>query len=505
MTYSFPEGTRQIKAADMEKALLNYDCIVISGSVENVRISTSKISQPIRATEIIFNEGVRTLNLYSDKRIVFNMPSTLLKVNAEGEAYPNSNILCLPSGFQELDIIGVEYLQACDSCSVELPRRNSTLKHYVLLGNKLSLKRSAFWGCPKGMVLHVESKKVALSILKKWKREFYWDYNWHWCGTDVSLFNAVVVPDADEWMDFPKDKLSLTLEEYDAESRILPEQQRLRKEAIEFLNPKTRARKEKEQDLQENKGYYAFEKEFLDVVNPALKPLNVSCKLEVLGGKKNWNKYKSCRLSTTLLAKKESGWNNDLTFEVILHKENLVANVDHIVAVVQDLVCFHRSNNEIIRKYDIGYSFGAERKNILKAIREKTDELCDKWKYDIKDLLLGDDEDDQPKQDVPQHETDGVLLQVSLLTTSIQKLTERYFNYNVKVHKTTIDTVRDLFEKQLADSPTNFFTCLLPHECSISFKTSQDNKTDDLATIKEFTLRLCSLLGDVKKVNGKLT
>ncbi len=506
ITYTFSEGTRQIKAADMEKALLNYDGIVIPGSVENVRIDTSKISQPIRAAEIILNEGVRTLNIYSDKRIVFNMPTTLLKIKTRGEAYPNSNVLCLPSGFQELDIIGgVEYLQAWDSCSVGpvyLPRR---IKHYVLLGNKLSLKRFAFWGCPKGMVLHVESNKVALSILKKWKREFDCANNWYGYRMDVSLFNAVVVPDADEWKDFPKDKLSLTLEEYNAESRVLPKQQMLRKEALEFLNPKIRARKEKERDLQENKGYYTFEKEFLDVVNPALKPLNVSYKLEVLGGKKNWNKYKSCRLSTILLSKKESGWNNDLKFEVILHKENLVANVDQIVAVVQDLVCFHRSNNETIRKYDIGYSFGTERKKLLKAIGEKADELCDKWEYDIKDLLLGDDEDAQPKQDVPQHEIDGELLRLSLLTTSIQKLTERYFDYNVKVNKTTIGTVCDLFEKQLADSPTDFFTCLLPHECSISFKTSQDSKNDDLATIKKFALRLCSLLDDVNKVNGKLT
>lgn len=205
-TFQFPAGTSQISKKELKEAFSKYERVEIPNTVLrfNVRFNNDESSRFI-VKELVLNEGIQCLTLFANRRFSVNIPKSLLELETNAQL---PRVLCLPENFIRLNwgINGVEYLQAYGESEVRYCfGKNSKIKHYVLLGNKLTPKQYLFDDIPAGCVIHVESEKMAEKVLKKG-------------GFDVS--KVYVIPDALEWKDFPADKLALTMEEYNPESRI---------------------------------------------------------------------------------------------------------------------------------------------------------------------------------------------------------------------------------------------------------------------------------------------
>lgn len=205
-TFKFPVGTTKIDKKELKEVFAQYERVEIPGTVLKIDawFNNDEISRFV-VKELVLHEGVQILYLNANATCSMNVPKSLRNINTN-LCLPR--ILCLPETFNCLqrELNGVEYLQAYSDSEVRYCFRDSKkLKHYVYLGKKISPKYYLFDNIPDGCVIHVESEKMAKSVLKKG-------------GFDVS--KVFVIPDALEWKDFPADKLALTMEEYNPESRI---------------------------------------------------------------------------------------------------------------------------------------------------------------------------------------------------------------------------------------------------------------------------------------------
>jgi len=213
--YTFPEGISSIDQKDLHEAFCNYEIVEIPGSVANVKTFWYIFGKDPRKQvlkRLILNEGTVSLYAKMERRFEYNIPSTLIQIECTGMV---QRVLCLKNGFMKAHFSNfdeVEYLQTYTSADMRYASLKH-LKHYVYLGEKMRNWSTAtpFEGVPSGCVFHVENETMAKSVLKK-----------------CDVLNHYVVVDAAEWKDFPADKLALSMEEYNPESRILPEQIKMR-------------------------------------------------------------------------------------------------------------------------------------------------------------------------------------------------------------------------------------------------------------------------------------
>lgn len=237
-TFTFPTGTTQISKKELIEAFSKYERVEIPNTVLRikVRFDNDERSRFI-VKELVLNEGIQCLTLFANRRLSVNVPKSLLEVETDALL---PRVLCLPENFIKLNfgINGVEYLQAHGESEVRYCfDKNSKIKHYVLLGKKLTPKYYLFDNIPAGCVIHVESEKMAEKVFKKG-------------GFDVT--KVYVIADAQEWKDFPVDKLALTMEEYNPKSRITSAQTALIEKKFEEQTRKAEEFAQKERER--NKG-----------------------------------------------------------------------------------------------------------------------------------------------------------------------------------------------------------------------------------------------------------
>ena len=233
-TFQFPAGTSQISKKELKEAFSKYERVEIPGTVIriNARFDNDESSRFI-VKELVLNEGIQCLTLFANRRFSVNIPKSLLELETNAQL---PRVLCLPENFIRLNwgINGVEYLQAYGESEVRYCfDKNSKIKHYVLLGNKLTPKQYLFDDIPAGCVIHVESEKMAEKVLKRG-------------GFDVT--KVYVVSDALEWKDFPADKLALSMDDYNPVTRITWAQITLIEKKVEEAKHKAEefAKKERE-------------------------------------------------------------------------------------------------------------------------------------------------------------------------------------------------------------------------------------------------------------------
>lgn len=223
-TFKIPAGTTKIDKKELKEVFAKYERVEIPGTVFRIdgRFDINDSSRFV-VKELVLNEGTQSLILFANNTPSVNVPKSLLEIETNAQL---PRVLCLPESFIKLtsNINGVEYLQAYSDSEVRYCFRGSKLKHYIYLGERISPKYYLFDGIPEGCVIHVESEKMAKSVLKKG-------------GFDVS--KVYVVPDALEWKDFPADKLALTMEEYNPESHITSAQTALIEKKFEEQKRKT--------------------------------------------------------------------------------------------------------------------------------------------------------------------------------------------------------------------------------------------------------------------------
>lgn len=236
-TFKIPAGTTKIDKKELKEVFAKYERVEIPGTVFRIdgRFDINDSSRFV-VKELVLNEGTQSLILFANNTPSVNVPKSLLEIETNAQL---PRVLCLPESFIKLtsNINGVEYLQAYSDSEVRYCFRGSKLKHYIYLGERISPKYYLFDGIPEGCVIHVESEKMAKSVLKKG-------------GFDVS--KVYVVPDALEWKDFPADKLTLTMEEYNPESRITSTQTALIEK--KFEEQKRKAEEFAQMERERNKG-----------------------------------------------------------------------------------------------------------------------------------------------------------------------------------------------------------------------------------------------------------
>lgn len=263
--FKFPKGTTAISPEEMAEALCKYETVEVPGTVRKVQVYWEEEDRKFIAKELILHEGTLELRLpYTTQNIQYNVPKSLREIRCTfryADDTPNSfqapKVLCLNEDFQYAEgLKGVEYLQHYNSSCVA-HSRFSNLKHYVYLGSTINQKGGQFTGLTSGAVIHVENEKVAKSVLKR-----------------INTFDLYVVVDALEWKDFPADKLALTMEEYDPESRILPLQKKMREEMLKQKAEEERQKQEEERQKQKNRMVASMTK---PIIMAALEPLCDSC------------------------------------------------------------------------------------------------------------------------------------------------------------------------------------------------------------------------------------
>lgn len=261
--FKFPKGTIKISAKEMTEALCNYETVEVPGTVRKVHVDMEEEDRKYIAKELILHEGTLELRFgYSTQNIQYNVPESVREIRCflrydAFDGFLAPKVLCLNADFQYAEgLTGVEYLQhhslSCVACS-----KFKNLKHYVYLGSTINQKGGQFKDLTPGAVIHVENEKVAKSMLKR-----------------CNIFDNYVVVDALEWKDFPADKLALTMEEYDPESRILPLQKKMREEKLHEKAEKERKEQEEERQKQKDKMMASMT---LPIIKAALEPLCDSC------------------------------------------------------------------------------------------------------------------------------------------------------------------------------------------------------------------------------------
>lgn len=252
--YTFPEGTLRIKPKELYDIFCKYEVVEIPGSVAEVVTQDNR--DAIRSSilkKLILNEGTITLCADIGKKATYNIPTTLLQIECNGIA---PKVVCLKEGFQRSNnwqVSEVEYLQAYTTADIRW-NKFQNLKHYVYLGDRIkNWGHSPFEYIPAGCVIHVENKNMAKSVLKK-----------------CDVFSHYVVVDAEEWKDFPADKLAMTMEEYDPESRILPIQIKMREESRLQKDAEEKKKQEEHRQLQKQKVMVDLS---VMVIAPVIEPL----------------------------------------------------------------------------------------------------------------------------------------------------------------------------------------------------------------------------------------
>lgn len=235
--FRFPDGTKSISNEEMRRALCTHDRVEFPGSVINLKIDFRKCEPICRCRELILDEGIISFSTIGEKyvphEIHYNTPNSLIELDSGCSA---PKVVCLSVALRKCSHLrGTEYLQAHASSDVRWFSCDN-LRHYVLLGDKISNRQNQFDYISDGCVIHVESKQVALQVLKR-------------CDVE----KLYVVADADEWRDFPADKLALTAEQYNAESRILPEQIELRQQCAAKRQQEKEQKEEKKLQEAKNK------------------------------------------------------------------------------------------------------------------------------------------------------------------------------------------------------------------------------------------------------------
>ena len=264
--FKFPKGTTTISPKEMEEALCNYEIVEVPGTVSKVQVKAEGQGRKFIAKELILHEGTLELDFgNSSQNIRYNVPKSVHTIicfcRGVCDGFMAPKVLCLNLGFRRATgLKGVEYLQHHSLSCVNWSFRN--LKHYVYLGTTMNRKEDQFARLTPGTVIHVENKTVAKSVLKR-----------------VNIFETYVVVDAQEWKDFPADKLALTMEEYDPESRILPLQKKMREEELQEKAEKERQEREEERQRQKERMAASITK---PIITEALSPL---CdKLQIASG-----------------------------------------------------------------------------------------------------------------------------------------------------------------------------------------------------------------------------
>lgn len=277
--FKFPKGTTKISAKEMTEALCNYETVEVPGTVRKVHVDMEEEDRKYIAKELILHEGTLELRFgYSTQNIQYNVPKSVREIRCwyhysddKSKGFQAPKMLCLNDDFQYAEgLKGVEYLQHHNSSCVAMSRFRN-LKHYVYLGSTINQKGGQFEGI-SGAVIHVENEKVAKSVLKR--------INWY----ETLIFNSYVVVDALEWKDFPADKLALTMEEYDPESRILPLQKKMREEKLREKAEKERKEQEEERQKQKDKMMASMTK---PIIMGALEPLCDSCTISKVDNDKD--------------------------------------------------------------------------------------------------------------------------------------------------------------------------------------------------------------------------
>jgi len=242
--YCFPDGIISISREEMQEAICNYDTIEIPGTVREIDV-TSDATKEVRTKSIILHEGTVSIKNSGSHRFIINIPDSLMEI--EGLQIPR--VSSLPLSFRRAyHVSGIEYLQAYPQADIRYPW-DDQLKHFVLLGDELPYVIHRFEHVPDGCVIHVESEQMAEKVLRY-----------------VDAEKVYVIPDAEEWRDFPADKISLSIEEYNPESRLVQRQTELRR-------AKQAEREAEEEKRQEKLRQEGKERSIRKMVEPVIMPL----------------------------------------------------------------------------------------------------------------------------------------------------------------------------------------------------------------------------------------
>lgn len=238
-TFKFPAGTTKISKKELKDVCFKYERVEMPDSVLEIdALFSDQDNHRFIVKEFVLNDGIQSLKLIISRKFSINVPKTLLEIVTNAQL---PQVICLPENFIHLEcgINGVEYLQAYGESEVRnILGKYCKLKHYVILGKKLSPKKHLFDFIPDGCVIHVESNKMAEKVLKRG-------------GFDIS--KVYVVADALEWKDFPADKIALTMEEYNPESRITTAQIKLQEKKAEEAKQKAEEHAQKERERSKGK------------------------------------------------------------------------------------------------------------------------------------------------------------------------------------------------------------------------------------------------------------
>lgn len=338
-TYKFPKGTKTLTKEEILAAARKCERLEIPGSVLEVAIDLGKEDLPLK--ELFFHEGVQSIYLDegASEPVSYNIPQSLLKLHGGwcNERFRAPRVTCFPQTVQDAHgFVGVEYLQAYKDSDVR-NFRGDDLKHYVYLGKSGSRLTEIFAAVPEGCVIHVENKSMALSTLRK-----------------VDVDKVFVVPDALEWKDFPADKLALTMKEYDPESRILPEQIKMRKEKLQ----KEREQQEEDRQGQKNKLMANMAK---PIIEDALSPLCDIIKVAISSHENADGKEAttaSLLFNDILWFFSSEPWS--MQFDVDLPVADVVEKADKTVEVVRRLKDVFYRNQQLMQslKVEIPISVG---------------------------------------------------------------------------------------------------------------------------------------------------
>lgn len=324
--FKFPKGTTKISAKEMTEALCNYETVEVPGTVRKVHVDMEEEDRKYIAKELILHEGTSELRFgYSTQNIQYNVPESVREIRCwyhysddKSKGFQAPKVLCLNDDFQYAGgLRGVEYLQHHNSSCVAMSRFRN-LKHYVYLGSTINQKGGQFEDLTPGAVIHVENEKVAKSMLKR-----------------CNIFDNYVVVDALEWKDFPADKLALTMEEYDPESRILPLQKKMREEKLHEKAEKERKEQEEERQKQKDKMMTSMTK---PIIMGALEPLCDSCTISKVD-----NDKQTVTISVSLDAIKWFDHRDRLVgtrLEISSSMDNIAENAQKMAKVLSELKDF---------------------------------------------------------------------------------------------------------------------------------------------------------------------
>lgn len=248
--YSFPEGTTEISDKEILEICTQYDIVRIPGTVkklcyepgvaknytwderEQVEKEANELFRNQRVKQFIFEEGIQEVILHDcEKPIETNVPMSAksfeiytrkLFVENKGcivvpPKIKVTKILKLPETFKRIRCPnGVEYFQCYGNTSFELYHCKG-VKHVVILGEPQSGYDFAFRYLDSDCIIHVSNEEYANRMIT---------VLYYALETD-----KIVVPDAEEWRDFPEEKLALSREDYLKTVNWLPYQLEMHEKA----------------------------------------------------------------------------------------------------------------------------------------------------------------------------------------------------------------------------------------------------------------------------------